>query len=326
MSVIDIPIEVINDYLSENPFQVKTFPTHDDNPVTTEVKVKLTGVKNYISVGENKPHVEYTLFILPTNEESDTWARMYSEIYGSNAYITTTSNEYAQYRFVVNNLLSDLLKYFGVETPTICTRVINKVSMEKINESLITEDKYDSVVRTLVRDIITIFKKHGEGEFGLPEDLNPNEIEYEFPQLLNPISLYVNMEFDDSVEGIDTDANYYNDEDLLDITIKTNPNFGPNVIYELVGELNELIRHEIEHIQQHENGYKFPKKEPKSPLKYYTQQHELEAQRAGFKRASKIKNMDYESLVRRWFEENKHKHRLTKKQEEMVIQRLLQEK
>lgn len=326
MSVIDIPIEVINDYLSENPFEVKTFPGHDDNPVTTEVKVKLTGVKNYISIGDNKPHIEYTLFILPTNEKSDTWATMYSEIYGSNTHITTTSNEYAQYRFVVNNLLSDLLKYFGVEMPTICTRVVNKIGEKELNESLLMEDKYDSVVRAIVRDIITIFKKHGEGEYGLPEDLRPNEIEYMFPQIENSFSVFVDMSFDESVEGFDADADYYNDEDLIYVTIKSNPKFGSSIIYDMVGELNELIRHELEHISQHEKGYEFPKREPKKPLKYYTQQHELDAQKKGFKRKSKVSGLDYETVIRNWFEDNKHKHRLTKDQEEMVIQRLLQEK
>ena len=326
MSVIDIPIEVINDYLSENPFEVKTFPTHDDSPITTKVKVKLTGVKNYISIGENRPHVEYTLFILPTNEESDMWASVYSKIYGSDSRISTTSHEYPQYRFVVNNLLSDLLKYFGVDMSTICTRVINKVEPMKLNETLMTEAKYDSVVRTIVRDIITIFKKHGEGEYGLPEDLRPNEIEYNFPQIENSFSVFVDMSFDESVEGYDADADYYNDEDLIYITIKSNPKFGSSIMYDMVGELNELVRHELEHVSQHEQGYDFPKREPKKPSKYYTQQHELDAQKKGFKRKSKITGLDYETVIRNWFEDNKHKHNLTKDQEEMVIQRLLQEK
>lgn len=193
-------------------------------------------------------------------------------------------------------------------------------------KNILTEDKYDSVVRTIVRDVLTIFKKHGEGEYGLPEDLSSEEVYYEFPQLMNPIQVFVDMSFDESVEGFDADADYYNDEDLIYITIKSNPKFGQTYLYDLVGELNELIRHELEHVRQHEKGYEFPKREPKKPVNYYTQQHELDAQRAGFKRRKKIGGLDYETVVRNWFRDNPHKHRLNPKQVETVIQRILNEK
>lgn len=187
------------------------------------------------------------------------------------------------------------------------------------------EDKYDVVVRKLVRDVITIFKIHGEGEFGLPEDLYPNEVYYEFPQLINDLQVFVDMSFDDNIEGFDIEADYYDDEDLIYITIISNPKFGSSYLQDMVGELNEQIRHEIEHIKQSEGGYTFPK-EPKDPFKYYTQPHELEAQRAGFKRRARKEKLDYESLIRRWFEENKHKHKLEPSKAEEVIQKILNEK
>ena len=90
--------------------------------------------------------------------------------------------------------------------------------------------------------------------------------------------------------------------------------------------MNEVLRHELEHLKQYEQGYKFPRKEPTNPEKYYTQSHELDAQKAGFKRRSRGEKLDYETLVRRWFEENRHKHRMTDDQAERVIQRLLKEK
>jgi hypothetical protein len=327
MKLIDFPIERINEYLESHIFEVVTSPTHsDDNNVKTNVRVKLTGVKNYITVGENMPHVEYTLYILPSNKESDMWSSLHAKVYGNKVYINTISQEYSQIRWVTNHLLSDLLKYFGVEMNTICTKVINEVEPMKLNENLIKEGKYDSVVRTIVRDVLTIFKKHGEGDYGLPEDLRKDEVYYEFPQLMNPIQVFVDMSFDESVEGFDADADYYNDEDLIYVTIVSNPKFGTSFLYELVGELNELISHELEHVKQHEKGYEFPKREPKDPLKYYTQKHEIDAQRAGFKRQSKLGKLDYETVVRNWFENNKHKHNLPKDKAEIVIQRILSEK
>ena len=190
-------------------------------------------------------------------------------------------------------------------------------------KKLILEDKYDSVVRKIVRDIVSIFVHNRTGEFLLPEDMNRDEEEYEFPQLEIPLQVYLDLSQNDNIEGIDVDADYYRDEDLISITIVSNPRFGDSIIQELIGELNELIRHELEHIKQFETGYKFPRKEPKKPLDYYSQPHELDAQRAGFKRRSKAERIDYENLIRTWFENNKSKHKLSPQEVEIVVKRIL---
>jgi len=195
-----------------------------------------------------------------------------------------------------------------------------------MKEKIIIEGKFDSVVRQIVRDIITIYKKGTTGEFGLPEDLNPELHAYEFPQFTNPLQVFLEIVEDESVEGFDVDADYYRDEDLIYVTLITNPRFGSKILYQLVGELNEVIAHEVEHIKQYESGYEFPKREPKKPEKYYSQQHELGAQKAGFKRRSKLEKSDYESVVRRWFDENKHKHNLNPQEAEKVIQKILAQK
>lgn len=190
-------------------------------------------------------------------------------------------------------------------------------------KKLIVEGKYDSVVRQIVRDIVSIFNYNRKGEFLLPEDMERNEEEYQFPQLDVPLQVYLDLSESDNVEGFDVEADYYRDEDLIAITIISNPRFGDSIIQELVGELNEVVRHELEHIIQHEKGFNFPKKEPRTPLKYYSQPHELEAQRAGFKRRSKAEKIDYENLVRNWFENNKHKHRLTPSEIEVVVKKII---
>lgn len=193
-------------------------------------------------------------------------------------------------------------------------------------KKLIKEDRFDGVVRQIVRDIITIVKKDKDGEYGLPEDLYEDQMEYDFPYIENTFSIFLQLSSDESVDGFDVDADYYKDEDVISLEIVTNPSFGQDIIQPLIGELNEVIRHELEHMKQHQKGFKFPNREPKNPEKYYTQQHELEAQRAGFKRRSRGEKTDYETLVRRWFDENLHKHRMNKDQAERVIQRILQEK
>lgn len=331
MKDIDFPIEKINEYLSDHIFNVTSYPLGMGNneTVTNRVKVKLTGVNNYIVVGNYTPHVEYTLYILPSNKQADFWASLLAYSYGNTIRLYTYSREYNEITLVANQVVKNFLTMFGINMQTICTKVINElepITQKKLNEGLIKEGRYDSVVRTIVRDILAIFKKYGEGEYGLPEDLRPEEVFYKFSQLINPIQVFVDMSFDESVEGFDVDADYYNDEDLIYVTIQSNPKFSQTYLYDLVGELNEIIRHELEHVRQHEQGYEFPKKEPKKPVNYYTQQHELDAQRAGFKRRKKISGLDYETVVRNWFRDNPHKHRLNSKEAEMVIRKILNEK
>jgi hypothetical protein len=219
--------------------------------------------------------------------------------------------------------LSDLLKYFSLPN-AILTKVVNEVEPMKLNESLIKEARFDNAVRTVVKDVIALFKHQREGDFGLPEDLKPDELTYKFPDMETEFSIFLDLQLDKNVEGVDVDADYYRDEDLIYLTIISNPSHGYTNLQELTSELNEVLRHEFEHIKQMEQGYKFPKKEPTDPYKYYTQPHELEAQKAGFRRRAKGERVDFETLVRSWFAKNPHKHNLNPQQQEKVIQKIIQ--
>jgi hypothetical protein len=321
-----------NKFFDRNFIEIYTILDEDgDRTIPTNVKVELTGIQKYISMGEWKPHVNFTAYILPTNEESDIFYSVLSAYHGKELEIKTFDhNPYASFVWVIQKKLSEMLEYFSLPEAML-TKLVNEVPPVKLkegtmNKKLLNEDKYDSVVRQLVRDIITIYKEGKDGEFGLPEDLYEDKVEYEFPQFDSTFSIYLEISTDDSIDGFDVEAAYYRDEDMISVEIVTNPSYGPQIIQELVGELNEVLRHELEHLKQYEQGYKFPKKEPTNPEKYYTQSHELEAQKAGFKRRSRGEKLDYETLVRRWFEENRHKHRMTDDQAERVIQRLLKEK
>jgi hypothetical protein len=104
--------------------------------------------------------------------------------------------------------------------------------------------------------------------------------------------------------------------------IVTNPDSKNTILQDLVYELNELVRHELEHVKQHESGYEFPKS-PKSSHKYYGQSHELEALRAGFRKRAKKERKDLEFVVRDWFKKNQHKYTMKPKQTENIINKIL---
>jgi len=326
MNPIDFPIERINQFFDNHIFEVYLQPTHDEDfTLPTNVKVKLTGVKDYISIGDKKPHVEYTAYILPTNENSDRWSVMYGQVYGNDIAINTSSMEYANLRWIISDKLTNFLKYFVVEMPAICTRVVNEVRAMKLTEGVITEGVLDKTTRKLVQDIIKFFKYQREGEFGLPEDLSNDEMVYNLPGF-EGFTIFLDLQTDENMEGVDVDGDLYYDDDVVNITIISNPDSGYSNLDELTRELNDIIRHELEHIKQHREGMKMPRKEPKSPEKYYTQPHELGAQRAGFRKRAKSEKADFETIVRQWFEKNSHKHNLNPSQKEKVIQKILDTK
>jgi hypothetical protein len=314
-----------NKYLKDYVFELYYLDIDGDGKfdTPTNVKIKLTGMKHYLDMGTSKPFVQFTAYILPTNKESDKFNSILRAHFGHEAEIKTYDDMgYYNLAWVLKQKVSNLMKYFSLPD-AILTKVVNEVEPMKLNEGLLVEGKYDGITRTLVKDIISLFKYQRQGEFGLPEDLRPDEMEYSFKGLTD-FSIFLDLQGDKNIEGIDVDADYYRDDDLLYITIISNPDAKYSILQELTSELNEVIRHELEHMKQNEQGYEFPKKEPKNPVKYYTQPHELDAQRAGFKRRAKGEKVDYETLVRNWFAKNKHKHKMTPKNAKKVIQQILQ--
>jgi hypothetical protein len=326
MNIIDFPIERINQFFETHTFEVFLQPTHDeDYSIPTNVKVKLTGVKDYLTMGDKYPHVQYTITILSTNKESDAWNKMWGDVYGKVSPITTTSSQYSELRWIMNEKLSDFLRYFGVEKKAICTKVVNELMEDKLNEGVINEGILDKTTRKLVQDIIGFYKFQRKGEFGLPEDLSDDEMVYSLPGF-EGFSIFLDLQLSDEIESIDVDGDLYFDDDIVNITIISNPESGYSDLDSLTRELNDIIRHELEHIKQHREGMKIPSREPKSPEKYYTQSHELGAQRAGFRKRAKSEKLDFETVVRNWFEKNSHKHNLGPKAKERVIQKILSEK
>jgi predicted SprT family Zn-dependent metalloprotease len=227
-----------------------------------------------------------------------------------------------------NTRLSGLVSK-GVDSPLWVVDLSKTNSEEETNEiikeSLVMESNYNGIVRQIVKDITEVFKMDRTGSFNLPEDLRESELYYDYPQFKKEFEVSVNFEQSDDVDTFEVDGDLYYDDDNIEILVITNPNSGNEIINDLIRELNEVVRHELEHIKQYDKGMR-RKKEPQDPEKYYSQNHEIDAQRAGFKRRSKQEKTGMESLVRDWFKKYPHKHNLTPEQQERVIQKILSEK
>ena len=317
-------IEVYNKYLEKKIFEI-------ENPMGVQlpghpaiVKMKILGTRNYITVGEQKEHLIYRIKILPSGQLNS----LFDALMGGKTHktVTTSTSDFYALRMECLIQLKDFLSLMGEERPLFCVEIEN-VFNGKINENIkevLTEDVYDNITNKIVHDIIYLVKHQRDGDFDLPSDISGGEF-YRFNNLLNDFNIELFLRESDKVDTFDADADYYRDDDVIQIMIVTNPDSKNTILQDLVYELNELVRHELEHIKQHESGYEFPKS-PKSAHKYYGQSHELEALRAGFRKKAKKEKKDLESVVRTWFEKNKHKYIMKPKQTEDIINRILQKK
>ena len=223
-----------NKFLENHVFEMYYLADSEGNlEIPTNVKVKLTGMKHYLDRGESKPFVQFTAYILPTNKNSDKFNSILSAQLGRETEIKTfDNNAYMNFEWVMSKKLSDLLKYFSLPNAML-TKVVNEVEPMKLNESLIKEARFDNAVRTVVKDIIGFFKHQRSGEFGLPEDLRDDELTYKFPDMETEFSIFLDLQLDDSVQGVDVDADYYRDDDLIYLTIISNPKEGYTNLQEL---------------------------------------------------------------------------------------------
>ncbi len=330
MNIIDFPIERINEFLSDHSFVVtKPFGENvtDGNLV---VKVKLTGIKPMITFGDWKNHIEYTLVL---EEVDDPFLQsilnyVFASVKTLDYAISNTDTKFYSLTSQVNQLLRDFLKYFGIDYYVTCTRIIDKVTNidpKYMTESVITENKYSNVVRQVVKDILKVFKHQKEGSYQLPEDIATDEQEmvYDFPQLDSAFTVELIMTLNDEIETVDVDGEYFRDDDTIVVRVESNPNLDRETLQELHFELNELIAHELQHLIQRDSGYKFPRKEPKKSLKYYTQPHELEAQVVGFKRRAQKERKPFDEVVINWFRRNYLKHQLSPKEVDVVVNKIL---
>ena len=227
--------------------------------------------------------------------------------------------------FLSGKLKNDIwrvLQHFSLDDSPEIVNINLELKSDKPTSITESQSEKRNVVRKVVEDIIHIFKSQGEGEYTLPEDTT-GEVTYQFENLKNDFNVELRIQESDEVDTFELDGGYYEDEETIEIEIVFNPEGFPNSLYELVGDLNETFRHELQHHLQYGRGDENPTGK-KSPEKYYSQPHELDAQVAGIKRKSKITKQPFEQGVRDWFAKNKNKHSLNNNAQERVIQRILQ--
>jgi len=195
--------------------------------------------------------------------------------------------------------------------------------MIEIKKHLILErSKNDSLIRQIVKDIITIFKKESEGEYYLPEEIREDEIEYKFFNIT--ISIELIIEQNKNINGYMVNADFFRDDDIIVIKIVYNPENKNQLLYDLIGELNELVSHELRHLHQRDTEmFNLDVDDRRTPFEYYSSPEEIDAQVEGFKRMKKITKRPFEELVRNWFRTHEDIHNLSNQEQQQVIKMIL---
>ena len=197
----------------------------------------------------------------------------------------------------------------------------------KYNDLLLEDNRRREVIRAIVKDIISVFKQEEDGEFYLPNYINDDKDFYNFTNFENNLSVEVSINPNIDVDDFIVDGNYWGSDDIMEIIIDYNPDVKSKILYDLVGELNQVVAHEIRHIDQsNKKTFNLDGPEEEDPYEYYTQPHEIDAQVFGFKRLSKIAKKPYEMVVKNWFDKHKDIHRLSNKEMEDVIDILIKNK
>jgi hypothetical protein len=198
---------------------------------------------------------------------------------------------------------------------------------EIVRKQLLSEQgRKRDVIRKVIKDIVTVFKNEEEGEFYLPEYFEDrDEMVYDFMTMGESFSVELIMEINDEIDSFKVNAEIYNDDHSIKLVIQYNFENKNKILYDLIGELNEVIAHELRHIDQNVRGTFVSKSyRGKDPVKYYTQPKELDAQVFGFNRLSKLTRTPFEEVVNRWFETHRDIHQLDDKGIKTVISKLLQ--
>jgi hypothetical protein len=198
---------------------------------------------------------------------------------------------------------------------------------EIVRKELLSEQgRKRDVIRKVIKDIVTVFKNEEEGEFYLPEYFEDrDEMVYDFMTMGESFSVELIMEINDEIDSFKVNAEIYNDDHAIKLVIQYNFENKNKILYDLIGELNEVIAHELRHVDQNVRGTFVSKSyRGKDPIKYYTQPKELDAQVFGFNRLSKLTRTPFEEVVNRWFETHRDIHQLDDKGINTVIRKLLQ--
>lgn len=283
--------------------------------ISIEYKFKITGVKQMISVGE---YYDFLLINVIITGLNDPLSRLVFGFDENNKHFDFEKMFKTQlYPFYngLNQAISSYLRFFDNDYVRI---TINNLSFDLPKSENITESRMSRVaVRTTVKDVVYKLKDGKSGNFRLPN----NDDEYIFTNLPFSYTVDLTLQIDNELEGYETNANHAENE-VIELLIRFNPKTLKKNFYNIIGELNDIIAHELEHLHQYFKGEHVYNELPKG-IEYYLQPQEIKSQRVGFRRVAKLRKLPYKQVIQDWFDTHKEIHNLNDDEVKIVINTLL---
>lgn len=305
-------LETINKILKNRILNYSGFLVSDGMKVDIDYKIKLLGYKTLISVGTPYDYLMVGVEFVSLND--DISVHFIPKLSG---------NHDDRYLFHFKHKLSDDIKTFlsifvGTKTRIIVTEYkFNDENKENlIGEQIMSK----SAIRTIVKDVVKKVKTKKSGFFYLPDKGE----EYTFTNLPFDVSVELTLKSSKKQNDFKVNGYYVPDDGVIEILVLFNPEKIESQLYKLIGELNELVAHELEHgYQDYRGEFSENQEEPEEPIDYYSQDHEISAQYKGFKRVSKLTKKPLEVVAVEWFKKNDDIHGMTDDEVDIVIKKIL---
>ena len=290
-----------------------------DQPADIDYKFRITGHKKMMSVGE---YYDYLLLEVTITGVNDPISKLiFTPEPTDTGKTVARAFESQLYGFYsrLNQEIMNYLRYFNDSGEEFVRTTIDELKFDipkPMNESRMSR----LAIRTTVKDIVNVLKNGEEGFFMLPDE---DGGEYSFVNLPFEYGVELTLEIDNEMDGYKIDGEYSYEYDntisVIEIIVKYNPKTLRKNFYNIIGELNDIVAHELEHAFQYNRDGLIRPERPTESFKYYTQPHEIGAQRVGFRRVAKLRKLPYNDVVRDWFETHKDVHGLTDDEMEKVI-------
>lgn len=161
----------------------------------------------------------------------------------------------------------------------------------------------DLTTRRIVRDIIKIVRSGEEGNWELPSDLDGND--YYDKDII--VFFDWNTNWKEEGQKYFLDGDYDDETESIQVVLFINKDYYPELLYDLIADLNDIIAHEYEHHYQ-SLGLRDKKEVSKIPIEkqpkdytYYLQSHEIPAVLRGLKRVMKLRKISLEKALDDWY-------------------------
>ena len=314
----------INKLLSTRTFKYKGRIINDlpESMISDiDYKFKIDGYKKMTSVGEEYDYALLNVVITGLNDKFS--QLLFTPEDNEQGKMIAKSFENRLYKFY-SDLNLEMTRFLRIFDGNIRT-TIDSLTFDV--QKPITESKMSrmsrNAVRTTVKDILNVIKDKEPGEFYLPGE---DGEEYSFSNLPFTYSVNLFIETDDNIDGYELGGNFSSEDDVVEVGIKFNPKTLRKNIYNIIGELNDIVAHELEHGFQYITEGKVYQEPPSESLGYYTQPDEIRAQRVGLRRLAKLRKLPFNDVVSEWFNTHRDIHGLTENEQEIVINEILDKK